>query len=228
MGPELIPVLDAAATLLLGAVCAACGTPARGLCPPCRSELADPRTRRVAARGPEPVWAASSYAGAWRDAVVAYKERRAWHLAAPLGRALALAVAEALREAGSGGPVALVPMPSRPSAVRERGLDVTAALARRAASELTGAGLPTRVDRCLTLTRGVVDQGGLGESDRWQNRVGSLVARTHSGPVTRVVVDDITTTGASLGAAFGALAGAGTPSVAAAVVAATPRRDGRS
>lgn len=221
------PVVDAAASLLLGAACPTCRTPALGLCRACSAVLADPTPLRVGARGTVAVWAASAHEGPWRDAVVAYKERRAWHLVRPLGDALALAVGEVLREVGLDGPVVLVPMPSRPAAVRERGLDVTAGLARRAASRLTRAGLPARVERSLSLVGPGADQGGLGEAGRWQNRAGSLVARPRAAAATRVVVDDITTTGASLVAALAALARAGHPARAAAVVTATPRRDGR-
>lgn len=178
------------------------------------------------ARATLPVWAAAAYAGEWRAALVACKERRAWHLVRPLGDALAASVAAALGGSGVATPVLLVPMPSRPAAVRERGLDVTGELARRAASRLSSVGLPTRVDRGLRLVGGGEDQGGLGEAERWRNMAHRLVARPGR-PGVRVVVDDITTTGASLAGAVAALAGAGTPALAAAVVAATPRRDGR-
>lgn len=219
-------LLDAAATLLLGAACAGCGVPARGLCPACRAVLADPRPRPVPSGVGVPVWASASYDDPWRAAIVAYKERRAWHLARPLGDALAVAVAAALAAEGASGPVVLVPMPSRPAAVRERGLDTLHRMTRRAASELRAAGLPIRVEQALAMGSGVADQGGLGEADRWRNMAAGLVVRP-GGPGTRVLVDDITTTGASLGAASEALAAVGTPAVAAAVVAATPRRDGR-
>ena len=218
-------LLDAAATLLLGAACAACGLPARGLCAACRRELALPAPRRVPAGVGVPVWAAAPYEGAWRSALVAYKERHAWHLAQPLGHALALAVGEALRGSDASGPLVLVPMPSRAGAVRERGLDVTAELARRAASALTAAGWPALPESSLRLARSVADQGGLGREGRWQNMQHSLVARTGRAGA-RVVVDDITTTGASVAAAVEALSLAGTPPVAVAVVAATPRRSG--
>lgn len=223
MGAGPTRLRDAAANLLLGAVCAACRTPALGLCPACRAVLAAPAPRRVTARVAEPVWAASAYEGVWREAVVAYKERRAWHLARPLGDALALAVAAALSGSGVTPPVLLVPMPSRAAAVRERGLDVTAELARRAAAELTRAGLPAGVERSLALARRVADQGGLGEAGRWQNMAGSLTARPR-GAAARVVVDDVSTTGASVAAALAALTEAGAAAVAAAVVTATPRR----
>lgn len=236
MGTRARGLVDAAAGLLLGAACPCCGVPSWGPCAGCGAELADPRPCPVTASGVSPVgvpvWAASAYEGVWRGAIVAYKERRAWHLVRPLGDALALGVAAALARdeagpgvRGEGGGVLLVPLPSRGAAVRERGLDVTAALAARAASALTQAGLSARVERSLVLARGGVDQGGLGAAGRWQNRAGSLVARP--GPqARRVVVDDITTTGASLVAAVSALAAAGVPARAAAVVAATPRRDG--
>ncbi len=214
---------DAAASLLLGAACAGCGRPGLGLCAACAAELARPEPRAVADAG---VWAAAAYAGVWRAALVAHKERHARHLARPLGEALAVAVAASLGGRATRLPVVLVPIPSRAAAVRERGLDVTDVLARRAARVLAEVGLPCRVERALTLARGVADQGDLGEAARWANLAHGMAARRcRSGTV--VVVDDITTTGATLAAARAAFRRAGHPDVTAAVVAATPRRDGR-
>lgn len=213
----------AAAALLLGASCPGCGQPGPGLCPGCSAALAALTPFRVPG-SPTPVWAAAAYEGLPARLVVAYKERRARPLARPLGELLAVAVASGVAQAGLGsaGPLVLVPVPSRPAAVRERGDDVTARLARRAASVLAAAGLPTRVESCLRHVARVGDQAGLGESERLANMRGSVAARPRGAGV-RVVVDDITTTGASLAAAAQALRAAGSPPLCSAVVAATPR-----
>lgn len=216
--------VDAAASLFLGSACPGCRAPSAGLCRSCA----------VAVAGAEPfevvpgTWAAAPYDGVWQRCVVAYKERTGWWLGAPLGGALALAIGHTLA-AGPGRPaeLILVPMPSQPRSVRERGLDTTLLLARTAARTLGALGLPARVESTLRHVRHVADQADLGERARRTNLVGALAARVGA-PGMRVVVDDLTTTGASLAEACRALARAGTPASGAAVVAATPRRDGRA
>lgn len=214
--------VDAAASLLLGSACPGCGTPCARLCPACALTVADPRPFQVA----EGVVAAAPYEELWQRCIVAYKERSSWWLAAPLGRALALAVGQCVARHGwPGGGLILAPMPSQPRSVRERGLDTTRLLARTAARTLSASGLPTRVEASLRHVRRVADQSELGESDRRTNVVGALTARVGD-PGLRIVVDDLTTTGASLAEARRALAKAGTPASGCAVVAATPRRCG--
>lgn len=228
-------VLDAAASLLLGAACPGCGVPAFRLCSGCASVvgLASP----FVVPGQE-VWtcAVAPYDGLWRNLVIAYKERGAWWLGRPLGAALALSVARALRLADAPGvgdpdvPVLLVPMPSQPAGVRARGLDTTRTLARRAARELSALGMRCGVDPALRHVRRVRDQSELGGEERRSNLVGALVARPRDpgcGAV-RVVVDDLTTTGASLAEACRALTAAGASASGAAVVAATPLRSART
>lgn len=215
--------VDAAASLLLGSACPGCGTPCAQLCAACAGLVGDPRPFGVPGLG-RPVGAAGAYDDVWQHCIVAYKERGAWWLGAPLGRALALAVGEVLA-GGVGRPpeLVLVPMPSQPRSVRDRGLDTTLVLARVAARTLVASGLPVRVEPALRHVRRVSDQSELGEHQRRTNLVGALSAR--GGPAgVRVVVDDLTTTGASLVEACRALAEAGTPASGCAVVAATPLR----
>lgn len=222
-------LLDAAASLFLGAACPVCGEPAAGPCPSCRALLAEPAPHRVAIPAGVPVWAAAAYEVQWRSALVAYKERHAWQLDRILGPALALAVAEAVRESAParGGPFRLAPVPSAPAAVRARGEDVALRLARSAARSLRAAGLDVRAVGCLRQTAAVADQAGLGVAQRRANLSGKLVARPPAGGAW-VVVDDIMTTGASVAEALRALTASGARVVAAAVVAETPRRDGRA
>lgn len=167
------------------------------------------------------VSAAASYAGLWRDCLVAYKERRAWSLARPLGGALAWASARFV----TGGPVTLVPVPSSPVTVRERGEDVTWLLARTASRFLNRAGVDAHAQRALRQVRVVSDQSGLDAAARVRNLSGSLWAAPGGGDV--IVVDDIATTGATLREAVRALEASGRRVLGAAVVAATVRRDGR-
>lgn len=225
--------MDAAASLLLGAACPGCRTPCAGLCATCSTQVraAEPFTVPDARCG-VPVVAAAAYADVWQRCIVAYKERTGWWLGGPLGESLALAAVEAVRAVGRpDGGLTLVPLPSQPRSVRERGLDTTLTLARVAARSLARAGLPARVEPTLRHVRAVADQSSLGVAHRLTNLAGALVARPLSmgdaGPGDlRLVVDDLTTTGASLAEACRALDRAGTPASACAVVAATPRRWG--
>ncbi len=212
----------AAGELLLGSACPGCGAPGWGLCAACSAALAARDEVRWSVGG-VPAVAAAEYAGVWRACLVAYKERRAWRLSRPLGAALAWASAGLLPDAG---PVLLVPVPSTAATVRERGEDVTWRLAREASGLLRRAGVDAAAARVLRHARAVGDQSHLDVGARERNLADSMIAS--AGPVAAIVVDDITTTGATLREAVRALQASGTPVLGAAVVAATRRRDGRA
>lgn len=167
--------------------------------------------------------AATEYAGSVRACLVAYKERRVRLLAAPLGEALAWAAAGVLADAG---PVSLVPVPSSPATVRERGDDVTWRLAGVAAGRLRRAGVAASSERLLAQARVVRDQSGLDAAGRERNLTGSLRCAARAGPPV-LVVDDIATSGATLREAVRAVEASGRVVLGAAVVAATRRRSGR-
>lgn len=127
-------------------------------------------------------------------------------------------------------PLTLVPMPSRRKAVRERGEDTTARLARSAARALREAGVPAQATPVLCHARSVADQAGLTREQRRANLAGALRARRSAAAVvgTRsdvVIVDDISTSGASLAEAARALRAAGVPVLGAATIAAARVRE---
>lgn len=228
----LLDLVDAAADLVLPRACAGCGAPGPLLCAGCRLDLAGPGRLVPAPAVPVPVAVTAAYDGAVREVLLAHKEHGLLGLAAPLGAALARAVS---RVAGPGG-VVLVPVPSRPAAVRARGHDATARLARRAGRELRRAGTPSAVRPALRLSRSTADQAGLTAGQRVANQAGAMVVRRWpglgaAGPggwarggACVVVVDDVVTTGATLAEAVRALRAAGLAPVGAAAVAATVRR----
>ena len=177
-------------------------------------------------------WAVAAYADHVRDMVVGHKERGLWALADVLGRMLAGAVASACASLDTSVPVALVPVPSRPGALRARGHDPTGAMVRRAAVHLRAGGRDARVLPVLRVRPGVADQSGLSARDRRSNLSGALwcpargVAR-HAATGGRrwvVVCDDVLTTGSTVREAQRALEAVGAPPVAACVVAASRRR----
>lgn len=233
--PLLTALLDAGADLLLGAACVGCAEPGRVLCPTCRRDL--PTTATLAWPTPTPAGLAPPYVTGAYDAtlramVLGHKERGLLGLTRPLGDLLAASVRAAGLAAGVGpaGPLLLVPVPSRPAAVRARGHDPTLAMTRRAATVLRAPGRTVTVARLLRTRPGVADQAGLDADQRQANLAGSLACparavRRHAGRRAHVVVcDDVITTGATAREAQRALEAAGIPVLALAAVAATVRR----
>jgi predicted amidophosphoribosyltransferase len=181
---------------------------------------------------------AGPYDDVHRGLLGAHKEDQALMLTSLLGDRLAASVVELLtaRRVPLDEPVILVPVPSASTAVRERGFDATAALAKRAVRRLS-AERPVRTAGLLAQHRGLADQSGLDAAERSANLRGGLrlrrsgwfpgnpgkAAARPDGPAL-VVVDDLVTTGASLTEAARCLAEAGFEVLGAATVSATARR----
>jgi len=170
--------------------------------------------------------------------ILGHKEHRLLALARPLGDLLAVAVSAALDDILADAPapptasVLLVPVPSRPSTVRQRGHEPTLSLARVAAAQLTALGRPALCVGLLRTRRGLADQAGLDAAARAVNLASAFRAhapalRRLAGagrPVHVVVCDDVLTTGATAAEAQRALRAVGLHPLAAVAVAATRRR----
>ena len=232
-------MLDAVRDLVLGSSCVGCGRPGRLLCTSCRAGL-DPRPA-PAWPSPRPPgltdpWAATAYDGTVRAMILGHKEHRLLALAGPLGELLAAAVSAAVGDllAGEADPVPLllVPVPSRPSTVRERGHEPTTSLVRVAAARLNALGRPALCVSLLRTRSGLADQSGLDAGARATNLAGAFRAHPPAlrrlarlgRPVHVLVCDDVLTTGATAAEAQRALRGVGLPPIAAVAVAATRRR----
>lgn len=199
--------LHAAADLLLGAACPGCRQPGWGLCDGCRAELEAPP--ELIDRGLDiPVVAACQYRPVLEHVIPRYKDDGALHLGAVLGDVLSLAV-QALAPPQD---AVLVPVPSRPAAVRQRGFDHGHRLAARAARR---CGLRAR--RLLSRKAAGEDQLGLGRAQRSRNLEHSMRSDQASTPV--IVIDDVATSGASLREAVRALRAAQVTVLGGAVVA---------
>ncbi|ANY07595.1 double zinc ribbon domain-containing protein [Pseudonocardia sp. HH130630-07] len=202
--------LSALLDLLLPHTCGGCGTGRAGgggWCPACAEDTAGPIAVRVPAAGR--VAAVARYRGPLRRAVLAYKERGRRDLAPALAALLVPAVGAVLPAGVARADpdrVWLVPAPSRPAAARARGGDHVLRLCRELEPRLAAVGLPARTLPVLALDRRARDSVGLDAAGRRANlgaamRAVPLPGAAWPGPGDAVlVVDDVVTTGATLGA----------------------------
>ena len=236
--------------LLLPTRCAGCDFTddadlrTRGLCPACVATVrgAAPLEWYVAPAASPPSgapsppsgaatlrgFAAATYDGVVRAALLNYKEHGRRCLQRELGGCLAVSVLAAAR-VGQGAPrpgLLLVPVPSAAVAQRERGHDPVGGMARDVVRRLSAAGLQIGIAAVLRQARAVADQSGLDAVARQANLTGALTVANPASIRGRrvVVVDDIVTTGATAIEAARALTAAGAVVGAVACVAATPRR----
>jgi ComF family protein len=208
--------------LLLPPTCAGCGLEGMSLCGRCGEPLArrleEPPGMPLGLVAPLPVgivqleWCAT-YGGPVRDALHALKYRGERRLA-PI---LAHGMSERWRRAGRGGEM-LVPVPVHPTRRRERGFDQAEDLARGVATELCLPWSPALERRTRTTA-----QHALGRAERAANMGGVFAVRRERRHLVAgrwvLLVDDITTTGATLAECAAALHAAGARAVSALTVA---------
>ncbi len=215
---RLLSVIRSAAldalTLALPVHCSGCSMPGRGLCEGCRRALLPDPVRRRLADG-TPVVAALRYEGRVREVMLAFKEHGRTDAAPALSLALHAAVATARDAAPAAQAVELAAVPATRQSRRRRGYDPVELVARRA------GGRPARV---LTLTADRGAQKRLGADERAANRAGSMGARGSLHGRSFLLIDDVLTTGATLGEAVRAIRVAGGTVIAAATIAWTPLR----
>ena len=192
---------------LLPLACPGCGRPADPVCIRCRRALAP---APLAAPPPHvDGWAAPfAYEGVARELIARVKYRRMHAATGWLAAAMAPLV-------GPPVPAVVTWVPTTSARRRERGFDHAELLARAVARLLT-----RRAIRLLRRGPGG-PQTGLAAAER---RLGpELVARSHV-PASVLLVDDVATTGATVGAAARALRDAGATSVRVLTAARTPVR----
>ncbi|MCK9893785.1 ComF family protein [Frankia sp. AgB32] len=255
--PLLARGLAVLTDLVVPLSCAGCGARAAAACPACVAMLRGPVILAAAGplatprrRGLPPCLAVARYGGPVRSLVLAYKERGRVDLARPLGSALArvleLAAVGDRVDAGvarapaglvrRGPTLAIVPVPSTSAARRRRGFDHVGLLCSVAAAVLRRRGHRVRVTPMLRPVRRMADQAGLGAAARAANLDGAFALRDPRrcaalldtlGHTRVVIVDDVLTTGATVGEAVRCLAAVAIRPTAAVVVAATDPTRGR-
>jgi competence protein ComFC len=208
--------------LALPPTCSGCGREGAALCRECRSILS---VRLASTPGapiglladvPPPLvqleWCAP-FTGVARRAIHDLKYSGERRLARPLGEAIAARWARA----GAGGEV-IVPVPASPDRIRERGYDQAVLLADVAAARLR---LPLL--QLLERTHDTAAQFGLDRGTRADNVGRAFAVRGGVAELVRdrsvVLVDDVVTTGSTLGGCATVLLDAGALAVSAVTVA---------
>ena len=189
-----------------GATCSACGGPTDEEGEPCSAcaTSAPPQAATL-------VW--GEHDGALRDAILALKHGGHDELARPLGERLATSVAWSPAATG----VQLVTsVPSHPLRRLRRGWAASELLGREVARRL---GLPYR--RTLR-RRGLATQTGRSRAQRLRLPASTFTCRHRLDGTRLLVVDDVTTTGATLRTAATCLRAAGADIVVCAALAAAP------
>lgn len=202
--------------------CAGCGEEGRAVCERCQPAL-DARLQRRAgvpiglpASIPYPLlqleWCAP-YAGTVRKALHELKYAGEQRLATPLGEA----IARRWRRVGVGGDL-IAHVPVSAERLRQRGYDQAALIARAAAQALETANV-----QALERHRATVPQFDLDRSKRAGNVAGAFRVQLSAEEAIRgrwvLLVDDVTTTGATLAACAEALMDAGAYATSAITVA---------
>jgi len=226
--------------LVLPLTCAGCGDYGVDLCDNCWLQWQAGAMRaedQVPAFGGQsrlPLWAAATYDGAVRQAIVGIKDRGrgdVLNLISAAALRLAERLGPAVREALSRGhpQLGIVPVPPRtPAWLGRREVELPTYLADRMAQFLRPRAVNCEVAPVLRHHRWTRDQVGLGRAARLQNRSGTMRLRSRATAVSGkplLVVDDVATTGATMREAVRELTRTGGVVIGAAVIAVTPLRN---
>jgi predicted amidophosphoribosyltransferase len=187
--------------LVLPTTCVYCRKLGAQICVSCKPEWMHDRAAPLELQLPGLSGVAlTAFDGSAAALITAIKDHGQTSLLAPIGEAMGRVAAERYADLSS---VALLPVPSSRASVRRRGVNLGAMLAARVSRQ---SGLP--VSRGLKLVRDTADQRALGAEQRFANLHGSMRYQPQ-GERGLVIIDDVTTTGATILEAFRAAVEAG-------------------
>jgi predicted amidophosphoribosyltransferase len=197
--------------------CGACGIEGALLCVECCDELGLMGDGRVECGAAPPGCVAGAWIGPYEGGLGEVVRTLKFHdlpaLAEPLGFGLRRAIRAVQQDLG--GDATLVPIPTDPARLRDRGFDHAALIASAAARALPSALVPL-----LERTRAVPALHTLGRTER--RRVMDRVFAVRAGvplPDRVLLVDDIWTSGATFEAAAATLQAAGCATIGVVAVA---------
>jgi ComF family protein len=185
--------------------CAGCGARSLPVCSRCRIALHGcPHAVRVKgmALNQFSVVAASLYEGPARNILLAAKERNQVALIPMIAEATLGAISSLLADCKPSQALALVPVPSMPRNLRNRGYNLVAQMTELVASDLALRFEDVRVVPMLRHARRVDDQSRLTAKERAANLRGAFMTIDAFSPTLQnrqvIVVDDLVTTGSTL------------------------------
>lgn len=201
----MLVTLEQLLNFVLPCPCALCERPPSPICAACKESLiVEPRTVR---RGQLNGWASATYGGQVASALVAYKDHGYASLAATLAQVLEPAFKLALSQLSPAGhEVAVCAMPSKKLSIIRRGFNPVE-LVFRSAVRASGATLAPA--NALQIVGDVADQASLDHDGRLSNLAGAMTASDWFRGRSVMLVDDIVTTGATLGEATRAISAVG-------------------
>jgi predicted amidophosphoribosyltransferase len=223
--PAVREALLGALALVAPCDCTGCGAPDVELCVDCRGRLRAAPAVSALPDGTALV-SALEYSGVVRDVVLAFKQAGRFRLAREFGPALRAALslvaaehAGAASDPPEGGrptatPIAVLVVPPSRAGRRRRGYDPVELLVRAAGGVCARPG--------LTILRSARSQKSKSQSDRRRSRADTIRCPAFWSGRRVVVVDDVSTTGATLEEAVRAARAAGAHVVGAVCLAATP------
>ncbi len=191
---------------------------------PLRSESSAPRLD-VEGRARLPVWAIAELAGPQHAMIGAWKDAGRRDLDRFFADAVSRAAGDVAPQLAGFGQVAVVPVPSRASSTRRRGIDLPLLLAGAAARGLATRGVDAVVVEALAIGKG--EQRGASARERWRQAASVHVRRAPLAPGVALLVDDVMTTGATIAAAARAIDVTFLTTAAALCLAAAPPHSAR-
>lgn len=202
--------------LLFPRGCAGCDAPDEVLCPACRALFAQPCLRVLPNGHADYCYACSMYQGRVRHAILAWKDHSDEECDPVFASLLADSVLEVLGARGwhnpATCPLVLVPAPSSASSMRRRGRWQMLPLVKAMRRDLSRCGFQVRVKPVLRLEgvrgKSVQRAGASARSERIAGHV-RVDETLLDGDSLFVIIDDIVTTGVTMGHCATALRRAG-------------------